>query len=1002
MVDENNFRVIFTIKDHGDRLIAQEMTNSIMITDDHKTHVAPISAASQNAAHAERAQLPGAGVFPREPTGLFTPAPVRNAYSTTDLQNLRQTFGPHLLQKNSPFFTPQNFSHSTSATLTPQNLSRPVSPSATSERHQKRRKGSGSGIGPSALIMTQLNTTDAPRTPMSDLTSAGPSNGVSSGVAPYSMGGWAVSNHSGDNPPYVRPLPNYLECRRAEPRSQSMEDLAKFQSSFSAHNSAVASGISSRVASPTSNEPQNHMPLLPQSQQHGQVNLPVLQTNAINTSGSPVVATQRQPTIHKLIPAEGSISGGIEVTCLGSGFHPGLQVMFGNALATTTTFWGESSLVCLLPPALYAGPVGVRFAHNYPHNNPTPSMQNIYFTYINDDEPQIIKNALMTLVHKFTGRTEDSSEIVRKMRNGTLLGSEHRNGNGMSNGNGSGFISHVAAAPHLQASEVKSGFVDPVDLETWLLRCLDLIDLDDSPFPSQLNMTRPNGQTMLHLSASLGFYRFVAALLARGAHPDLRDRNGMSPMHIASLHNHSNIVRKLRLAGGDPRLRSLRGYTPADMASTQEMCDIIDALERSSWSQSARATPTSQQTRASSVASFPSVRGSLSTPESVAPDNVLRNETDAAISSDERAPSQGSNVAATPQLWVRSRRNSTTEDKLFLDDRTSGDAAGNDRLHAWSVWRDQIATQIQQLQQSMHRTLPNLPMPNLPPMPYFLDYQDYPMVRRISSLVPQRYPLSISRDSKDSDYHWWELLRGTTAPPPYDELFPHEEQHNLDVKNASAVLAAGDALIDENCTAEFDRGSLGNTSVLETIKVESQTFTQQQRAELIAAHAMKVKRLRSDRNLFFFWVKCTTILVFPLVDHQIDSIIGSSDDSDAQRSRSSTLACYHIYSKPLSAAYCSRLMTSCRDPNYEVRLLESDGVWSSVSRRASWKAATQKVRKLFQDKPFEFPFLVEFFATLISDVSHVTTNSDIACLTQFSFSPDGKLNMCLQTTSVFR
>lgn len=885
MADENISRVIFTIKDHKDGLIAQAMTNSIMITDDHKTHVPPTSTASQNAAHAESIQLPGAGVFPREPPSQFAPAPVRNAYSTTDLQNLRHTFGPRLLQNNSPIAVPQNFSHSTSATLTPQNLSRPASPSAASERQQKRRKASGSGNVPSGLIMTKLNTADAPRTPMSELTSAGLSNGPSPVVAPYSMGGWTLSNRPGENP---RPLPTYLERHlRAEARSQSMEDLTRFQPTFSAHNSAFASGVSSRVASPTSNGSQNHTSPFPQSQQQGQASLSALQTNPVIASGSPAVATQRQPKIHKLIPAEGSKSGGIEVTCLGSGFHPGLQVMFGDALATTTTFWGESSLVCLLPPALHAGPVTVRFTHNYPQNTPTPSVQQIFFTYINDDEPQIIKHALMTLVHKFTGRAEDPSEIVRRMRNGTLLGSEHRNGNS------SGVIGHAAATPHLQASEVESGFVDPVDLETWLLRCLDLIDLDDSPFPPHLSMlTRSNGQTLLHLSASLGFYRFVAALLARGAHPDLRDKNGMSPMHIASLHNRSNIVRKLRLAGGDPRLRSLRGYTPADMASTPEMCDIIDALERSSWSQSARETPTSQQTRASSVASLRSLRAANSSPGSIAPDNVLSNENDAAISIDEEgAPSQGSNVATTPQVWICSRRNSTTEDNPFLDDRTTQDAAGNDRLlaaaNAWSAWRDQIATQVQQLQQSVHRTLPNLP---LPPMPNLPDYQDYPMVRRISSLVPQRYPRSIPRESKDSDYHWWELLRGTTAPPPYDELYPHKEQQTVDINKVSVLLAAGDALIDEKCAAKFDPSNLGKTSILETIKVGSQAMTPQQRAELTAAHAMKVKRLRSDRNLFFFWVKCTTNLVFPLANHQTDSVISSSDGGDAQRSRSSTLA----------------------------------------------------------------------------------------------------------------
>ena len=57
------FRVIFTIKDHEDICIAQAMTNSIMITDDHKTQVTPASMVVLNTVHAEIPQPPGAGVF---------------------------------------------------------------------------------------------------------------------------------------------------------------------------------------------------------------------------------------------------------------------------------------------------------------------------------------------------------------------------------------------------------------------------------------------------------------------------------------------------------------------------------------------------------------------------------------------------------------------------------------------------------------------------------------------------------------------------------------------------------------------------------------------------------------------------------------------------------------------------------------------------------------------------------------------------------------------------
>ena len=81
-----------------------------------------------------------------------------------------------------------------------------------------------------------------------------------------------------------------------------------------------------------------------------------------------------------------------------------------------------------------------------------------------------------------------------------------------------------------------------------LLRCLDLIDLDDSPNTPRLNYRRPSGQTMLHFACSLGLHRFVAALLARGANPEPRDKGGFTPMHFAAMHGHPQIVRRLILS----------------------------------------------------------------------------------------------------------------------------------------------------------------------------------------------------------------------------------------------------------------------------------------------------------------------------------------------------------------------------------------------------------------------------------------------------------------------
>lgn len=827
-----------------------------MITDDHKTHTGPASKASQSSVHCESPKLSGDVVFPQEPSAS---TPIRNAYSTTDLQGLRQTFNPRLPHSNAPHNLPQHGFYTPAAMVTHPNLSRPVSPSAPSERHQKRRKGSGSVNLPSGLMMTKLNAENAPRTPISDLTSAVPSNAGSPAAATFSPVMHTPFNPRMEYGQNISPS-GYLgrpstNLSKPETGSQSMEDLTGLQQQIHIQDQNPVGHQSGHATGHASNSSQNSASFMSQPQNHI---FPAVQNflgdEIISaTLPAPVATPQPSPTIHKLIPNEGSKSGGIEVTCLGSGFHPGLQVMFGETLATTTTYWGETSLVCLLPPASLPGPVTVRFMHNYAHIDPRPSRQQSYFTYLDDEDREVIKDMLTTIVNKITGRMENTGEIMRKMRTGTLFGPDSQGGYGMVNGNS--MVAH-AAVQHMKASDPNSGVVDPFDLETWLLRCLDLIDLDDSPFPAHLNITGHNGQTMLHLGASLGFYRFVSALLARGAHPDLRDKNGMSPMHLASLNNRLQIVRKLRSAGGDPTLRSLRGCTPAEMGSTNEMGRLLDSLERSSWSQSARATPNSRKSRSSSLASLRSL-WDRSMSESVLLDGFSPDESDVAVSSDDGAPSDVSHISGPPNLWSRSRHNSTSEDKIFLKDRASDDAAGNDRFlaaaTAWSAWRDQLATQVQQLQQSMHRTLPNLPMPTLPPMPNLPDYQDYPMMRRISSLVPQRYPLFATRDSKDNDYHWWELLRGTTAPPPYEELYPHKIQHPSDITKDFARNSSENTVVNANPSLAFKHGCSGNSPILENFGISSPSLTAQQREELMTAHAMKVRRLQNDR-LFFLWV----------------------------------------------------------------------------------------------------------------------------------------------------
>lgn len=96
------------------------------------------------------------------------------------------------------------------------------------------------------------------------------------------------------------------------------------------------------------------------------------QAVAVLSSLPPGLNLEKPPVIQRLIPSAGTRNGGDEVTVLGSGFCQGLQVMFGDSPAASTTYWGDTTLVCHTPPCTtqQAGPVDVVFRHQHPH---TPS-----------------------------------------------------------------------------------------------------------------------------------------------------------------------------------------------------------------------------------------------------------------------------------------------------------------------------------------------------------------------------------------------------------------------------------------------------------------------------------------------------------------------------------------------------------------------------------------------------------------------------------------------------
>lgn len=863
------FQVIFTIKDCNDRLVAQEITSSIMITDDHKTHnIPPLS--TQTSHGPEGSLFPNGGIFPPDANFDIPMAPFRMSHSSSDLQTLQRNYPMSFAPPGS---TPSSShpSQATSATMTPRNMSRQASPS-TSIGPNKKRKASGSGKVPTGLAMTRLET----RQPTGTQTLSGTMSGTVSTVpSPYtpSIATFQTPHDYANNqlPPSMPNIPQQYNTGPPTPNSNDQVFFSNANRSHSMENltmhqlySAPTSAHPSRAPSP--NGLRNNVQAYQQQQAQ------IAQAVANGLYGMPLsLNPHHPPTIHKMIPNEGPKAGGIEVTCLGSGFCQGLEVMFGETKATTTTYWGETSLVCLLPPAAFAGTVPVTFKHQHQQQQmqayPTPPIpkQQAFFKYVDDDESQLIRTALLVLGHKMGGKIEDVRDLARRIV-----------GDGSSSW-GSSTSHSPPGPPQNQQVSGFNGITFGLDVEATLLRCLDLIDLDDSPNTPRLNYRRPSGQTMLHFACSLGLHRFVAALLARGTNPEPRDKGGFTPMHFAAMHGYPQIVRRLILSGADPTMRNLQGYTPSDLSTSEEVLRSTRRIEHHTRTRSGG----SLRSKTSSATSL----RSLWDPPTINPGSVIM-----ANAQDESSEEDGDvDDRADEAFWMASRRASAPNPVIdFAPANQSshvdippiieGAVAGlGSPTAAMTAFRDQLSAQIQHLQQTMHLNLPNLPqMPTLPMMPNLPDYQAYfptsPMVRRISSLVPHMgtsRPGTAEQPAKETDYRWWDLFSGSlpAAPPAYDDIFP---QNDIEVKRSSAVQAAADTVADIKCSTLFDtpEGSGAGTRVatLDLTSIDNKhQITREEQDQLRLAHAEKVKKLRSDRNLFFIWVPTPCLLFLLLV-----------------------------------------------------------------------------------------------------------------------------------------
>lgn len=409
------------------------MSDSILITDDHKTH--PLATVA--------GQVWYDGQFP-------PPAPPYASHSMVDMhshaQALQQSkstsnLPSYNLMGTQPFHAPNNMhqlsnmsSQPTSASMTPRNLSRPASPTNLTGQcgpSKKRKSSSAHRRIPSTLAMTKMETNSSlPSAPMS---ASAPFSPTSAGFV-GDGGSYITMPHSG--PSSTRSSSICLAMLTQDPASRShfhtgpstpidqsnpfpfgtLNRTNSMDSTY-AFYSAPSSAHQSRAPSPVLVGP--NLAAYQRQQAHGGANALPTRQNPFTMSTQSVNSTVQEPdrpppTINKINPAEGPLAGGTEISIYGSGFGPSMTVMFGDQEAVTTTFWGEKALVALLPANSQPGNVPVTIAPAQRQFPSPPAGQAPVFKYVSKaPDLQTMELALRFYSQKETGREDQWQALAQ-------------------------------------------------------------------------------------------------------------------------------------------------------------------------------------------------------------------------------------------------------------------------------------------------------------------------------------------------------------------------------------------------------------------------------------------------------------------------------------------------------------------------------------------------------------------------------------------------------------
>ncbi|KAJ1551499.1 SPT3 Dosage dependent suppressor of Ty-induced promoter mutations-like protein, partial [Nowakowskiella sp. JEL0078] len=254
------------------------------------------------------------------------------------------------------------------------------------------------------------------------------------------------------------------------------------------------------------------------------------------------------PVIMKVIPSEGPMHGGLEITVLGSGFYDGITAVFGDNAASSTQVWNQSTIVCILPPSVVSGPVPITIKEH-----PTPQGVSCNFLYTDDLDRSLLELALKLVGLRMTGKVDDARNIAMRI----FSDSAAQNNYPVSTISGGNSVTTLARLHLLTRNAVTANLpISETEFENIILQAIKTIR---GKLLSMICLA--TGHTLLHLAIIAKFNCLATWLIRNSSDLDAVDMNGFSALHFSAMMGSLNLAHELVFRGADTYIQTKLGFS---------------------------------------------------------------------------------------------------------------------------------------------------------------------------------------------------------------------------------------------------------------------------------------------------------------------------------------------------------------------------------------------------------------------------------------------------------